>query len=254
MSENYVKMLEIPVNSSSVVFKPMKKRKKDVKKQVIEKVNAEKVEPSVIKSETVTVTPLKSPAKKRIKLKTKPVIKKAVEEGEVLTTSTVKKGGFDIVSAQVVAVFVLIVSIILTNIFWEDSGMNVLFRSVFNDNGGLGNSVYTTFSAYAPSKTASVTLQDGVMTVDGGSVYSPCAGTVTQISEVDGLYTVTVSHSDSFSTVISGLENVYAQTGESVYENVPVGYSSNEIKVSMFSSDVILTGYMLSGNQIVWLG
>ena len=92
------------------------------------------------------------------------------------------------------------------------------------------------------------------MTVNGGSIYSPCNGTVESVLENDGLYTVTIEHSNSFSTVISGLECVYSKVGDNVYQNVPVGYSSKNAEVSMFSSDVILTGYIISGNQIVWLG
>ena len=246
MNENYIKMLEMPVNSSSVVFKPSKKRKKDVKKQVIQMVN-ENIAPQL--TEEVAV---ESSVKKVKKVKAKRV-KKEVDNAQPLRETNVKKAGFDIISAQVVAIFVLIVSIILTNIFWEDSGMNVLFRNVFKGEE-LNGGVYTSFTAYSPSKTAGVSLKDGVMTVESGSVYSPCSGVVTSITQTDGLYTVNVSHSNSFTSVIGGLESVYVQIGESVYENVPVGYSQKETYVSMFDSDVILTGYTLSGSQIVWLG
>ena len=34
-SSEYAKMLEVPVNSSSVEFKPIRKKKADVKKQII---------------------------------------------------------------------------------------------------------------------------------------------------------------------------------------------------------------------------
>ena len=108
MNENYVKMLEIPVSSSSVVFKPARKKKKDVKKQVIEKVNSNELE---VKSETVTVK--KSKAIKPLKiLSIKRTFKKPDAVSDVVNESKVKKGGFDIVSAQIVAIFVLIVSII----------------------------------------------------------------------------------------------------------------------------------------------
>ena len=38
---DYVNMLEIPVNSCNVIIKPVKRKKKDVKKQVIEMVNGD---------------------------------------------------------------------------------------------------------------------------------------------------------------------------------------------------------------------
>ena len=253
MSEfDYVKMLEIPVNSCDVMVKPVKKRKKDVKKQVIEKVNeavAETVtetKPETIKKQNRVKQKAVKPIKgKKIK-KAKPVVEdKSVE---------IKSSGFDIVSVQVVAIFVLIVGIILTNIFWEDSGINNLMRSVFNSDTALEDVSYTSFTASLPSKTDDVVLENGVMKVSSGSVYSPCDGVVESVVELDGTYTVTIKHSESFSTVVSGLENVYVSKNEKVYSNIPLGYSKNETAVSMFDGDAILTSYVLSENQIVWLG
>lgn len=257
MSEfDYVKMLEIPVNSCDVVVKPVKKRKKDVKKQVIDKVNGETVlenspakqitESKVKKQKRVKEKPLKQQKVKKIK-KQKPVIE---EEKSV----EIKNAGFDIVSVQVVAIFVLIVGIILTNIFWEDSGINNLMRTVFGNETTISDVSYTSFTAGLPSKTDDVVLENGVMTVSSGSVYSPCDGIVESVIENDGTYTVTVKHSESFSTVVSGLENVYVAVSEKVYSNIPIGYSQKESSVSMFDGDAILTGYVLSENQIVWLG
>ena len=236
MSEfDYVKMLEMPVNSCDVVYKPVKRRKKDVKKQVIEMVNGEQ-----------DAAPIKETENKR-----KP--RKAVQEE---STVEVKSGGFDVVSVQVVAIFVLIVGIILTNIFWENSGINNLFKTVFNTNqeSELSDATYTSFTASLPSKTDEVLLEGGVMTVAGGSVYSPCDGIVTSITKKDDVYTVTVQHSESFSSVLSGLEACYLEVGEGVYANVPVGYAGGAFTVSMFNGDAILTGYVLEDNQIVWLG
>ena len=67
------------------------------------------------------------------------------------------------------------------------------------------------------------------------------------------MYTVTISHSDSFSSVISGLEYCYTEIGEAVYESLPLGYSSGEVRVSMFENNAVLTGYLLSGSDIVWV-
>lgn len=259
MSEfDYVKMLEIPVNSCSVEVKPTKKRKKDVKKQVIDKVNLETVEEKNAPS-TVEVLERKIKKSKKIKkdnnfLKSKRVKGKQINNDKEENSVQIKNSGFDIVSVQVVAIFVLIVGIILTNIFWEDSGINNLMRSAFKENPTVNDQVYSTFNANLPSKTGEVALENGVMTVDGGSVYSPCDGTIESVVENDGIYTVTVRHSESFSTVFSGIENVYATVNEKVYSNIPIGYSSKAFTVSMFDGDAILTSYALSENQIVWLG
>lgn len=259
MSEfDYVKMLEIPVNSCDVVVKPFKKRKKDVKKQVIEKVNgevAQPVEDNSVATEKPATKKIKKPSKKTNVIKAEKIKKKKVKPVcEDKESVSIKNTGFDIVSVQVVAIFVLIVGIILTNIFWEDSGINNLMKSVFKEQSSVVDVSYTSFTANLPSKTDNVVLDNGVMTVSSGSVYSPCDGVVESVAEADGLYTVTIKHSESFSTVISGLENVYASLNEKVYSNIPLGYSKGETAVSMFDGDVILTSYVLSDSQIVWLG
>ena len=143
--------------------------------------------------------------------------------------------------------------IILTNIFWEDSGMNNLMRQVFGTAEQKNTAVYSSFSPLSPPKTEEVALQDGVMTISSGSVYSPCDGVISNVSENDGVYTVTISHSDSFSTVISGIELCYLSKNDKVYANVPVGYSTNEINVSMFDNNTTITSYVISDNEILWL-
>jgi hypothetical protein len=154
---------------------------------------------------------------------------------------------------QVVAIFALIVGIILTNIFWENSGMNNLLKTVFGESEIKNTAVYSSFSPLAPTKDGEISLDGGVMTFSSGSVYSPCDGIIDNVIKTDNLYTVTVRHSDTFSTVISGLEHCYAQVGEKVYGTLPVGYSSSQVKVSMFDSDAILTCYTLSGDEILWV-
>ena len=242
----YCKLLEMPVGTCDVVIKPSKKKKKNVVEEVIEKVNADSVQKSQVEP------------KKRKANFGKPAVKKKREPKKAVVVEkeqsvSVKKAGFDVISVQVVAIFALIVGIILTNIFWEDSGMNNLLRDVLGTSSGLSNASYTTFSATSPSKSDSVVLENGVMKFSSGSAYSPCDGIVKSVSESNGVYTITVSHSDSFTTVLSGLEYCYANEGDEVYKNIPVGYSSCEIMVSMFDSDSILTSYLLDGENIVWL-
>ena len=243
----YCKMLEMPVGTCDVVIKPVKRKRKNVVDEVIQKVNNDAQEEKVEKPKKRTANAIKrhAPKKKKDVVQIVPV--------DEQQSVTVKKSGFDIISVQVVAIFALIVGIILTNIFWEDSGMNNLLRGVFGTSSSLGDASYTTFTATSPSKADEVVLENGVMKFSSGSAYSPCDGVVTSISENDGLYTITVSHSDTFTTVLSGLEYTYANVGDDVYKNIPVGYSSNEITVSMFDSDSILTGYLLDGENIVWL-
>ncbi len=233
----YLEMLEIPVNSCDVTIKPSKKKKKNVVEEVIDKVNGKESKPK----------------RRTPKLKPHGKVKPIKTPNSDCETVSVKSSKFDIVSVQVVAIFALIVGIILTNIFWEDSGMNNLMRQVFGSASEKNTAVYSSFSPLSPSKTEEVLLQDGVMTISSGSVYSPCDGVVSNVNDVDGLYTVTIKHSDSFSTVISGLELCYLSKNEKVFANVPVGYSSSEINVSMFDNNTTITSYIISENEILWL-
>lgn len=239
----YCKMIEVPVNTCDVFIKPSKRKKRDVVEEVIEKVNKEPVQ-AVEKQPKRRVFKIK-PRAKRVK-------PQPVYDNDSQSVS-VKSSKFDVVSVQVVAVFALIVGIILTNIFWENSGMNNLLKSVFGTDSVKNTAVYTSFTPSAPSKTSEITLTDGVMTFSECSAYSPCDGVVENVINNDGLYTVTISHSDSFSSVISGLEYCYTEIGEAVYESLPLGYSSGEVKVSMFENNAVLTGYLLSGSDIVWV-
>jgi hypothetical protein len=131
--------------------------------------------------------------------------------------------------------------------------MNYLMRQVFGSASEKNTATYSSFSPLSPSKTEDVTLQDGVMTISSGSVYSPCDGIISNVSENDGIYTVTIEHSDSFSTVVSGLELCYLSKNDKVFAHVPVGYSSNEINVSMFYNNTTITSYVITDNEILWL-
>lgn len=259
----YSKMLEIPVNTCDVIVKPYKRRKKNVIKDVIEKVNSESGD--VIKNEeTILPEKTENPAliKRFFRKKGNNSKKKAVKSKSVRYAEKIKKqkpdepranSKFDIVSVQVVAVFALVIGIILTNIFWEDSGINNLLKQVFKSGDVKNSAAYTSFSPASPSRTDEVTLDDGVMKVAAGSVYSPCDGEIEKIEEKNGKYTVTIRHSDSFTTTISGIEFAYAQTGEKVYSNVPIGYSSGEMTVVMYNDNAAITSFKLSGDRILWI-
>lgn len=265
MESDYQSMIEVPVQSFDVVVKPQKRRKKDVKEEIIKKVNGGEIagEASVEqidarkssfkkmadifkrkpRAKGALETPSEKPAPKKAK--------KRVEETDNGSVS-VKSSRFDIVSVQVVAIFALVIGIILTNIFWEDSGINNLLRTVFKNGEAKNTAAYQTFSPVSPTKTGEVTVEAGVMQVNSGSVYSPCDGVVKNVSEADGKYTVTVEHSDSFSTVIAGLDYCYAKQGESVYSSVALGYSGEAVSVSMFNGSSLITSYDLDGDKVVW--
>ena len=247
-SSNYLKMVEVPAKSCDVVVKPKRRKKKDVKEEIIQKINDEAVVNEVQVEKVKKVNPISSYFKRKAKTK-----KAKITPVESETVS-VKSSKFDIVSVQVVAIFVLVIGIILTNIFIEDSGMNNLLRSVFGvEKSTVSTAEFSSFNPSSPTKTGELTYENGVMTVSGGSVYSPCDGVIESVEQVDGKYDVTVRHSSSFTTVISGLELCYGEVGDTVYSSVALGFSGDSIAVSMFNGSSLLTEYSVTGDEIVWL-
>ncbi len=228
----YAEMLGMEVSSCDVYVKPKKTRKKkELKDDVIKKVN----EPEVTNAEFGefgTDIPVRSNGEKK------------------------KKFRFDVVYAEGVAVFLLAVTILLTNIFWENSGMNRLFKSAFGDGQTVQADTRTNvnFNAQSPSGEMEVTLDEGVMVFSGkGSLYPVCDGKVASVVEEDGKYTITLKHSDVFKTVISGVDFVYADQGDDVFKYVPVCYvNGGDAKVSMYNKDVLVTNYAVEGGSIVW--
>lgn len=234
-NEIYAQMLEMPVSSCDVIIKPSKRRKRNsLKEQVIEKVNCEEA----LEQEK------KEPKKER------KFFKKKVKEPK--ERSKIK---FDIVYAEGVAVFLLVATILITNIFFEGSGINTIMKNVFGANTVTADArTYKSFSAKNPSENLTASVEEGVITLSGsGAVYPVCDGTLTSVLSSGETYTLTVSHSDVFKTVISGLTYVYAEEGNEVYKYIPIGYvGDGSVTVSMYNDGVLLTGYILEGGNIVW--
>lgn len=173
-------------------------------------------------------------------------------------TQTVgKKGRFkwDLVTAQVVTIFVLSIGILVTNIFWKDSGINNLLKSVFSEKEVVetDDRRYDDFDAVSPTKDL-VEVENGVMTIkNGGAVYSPADGKVVSVNLIDGKYTVTIAHSDNYSTIISGADYSYVLAGDKVFTTTPVCYSvESVVEVAMYDSNSIITAFALQEGKIVW--
>lgn len=228
---DYAEMLGLEVSSCDVTIKPKKsRRKKDVINDVIKKVNAPERED---KDEFETIEIPEKTNRKR--------------DG--------KKFGFDVVYAEGVAVFLLIVTILLTNIFWENSGINRIFKNAFGTAATVTDTrVNTSFNAQAPSGELEVKVEEGVMEYSGkGSLYPVCDGKVVSVVEEDGKYTVTLKHSDVFKSVISGVDFVYADKGDDIFKYVPVCFvNGGTAKVYMYNSDVLVTNYIVEGGSIIW--
>ncbi|MBQ7408634.1 MAG: hypothetical protein IJW13_05110 [Clostridia bacterium] len=161
-----------------------------------------------------------------------------------------------VIYAQVAACFALVAAIILTNVFWENSGMNTLLKSVFQSEqiAEQDNRTHVDFSLFMPATGEGVTLSSGVITVMGEySLYPVCEGVVEKVDKnADGTYTVTVEHSDNFSSIIEGINFVYFGQGESVNPNVPIGYTKNKASVYLYNNGSLITDYAAVENSIVF--
>ncbi|MGN0819469.1 MAG: hypothetical protein ACI4M6_03610 [Christensenellaceae bacterium] len=249
---DYQDMIEIPVSTCEMVVLPKKKKRKNVKKKVIDKVNKKVVKEKAAKQKAVkeNVQPVADFVENAAENDYK------IEQFEGLQNETVnvkeKKGiKFDIVSLQVVAVFVLIVGILLTNIFWENSGINRLISSVFNKET-VAEKNYSDFKLNAP-KYGTVNLNGGVIEISGeGAIYSPCEGVVSKVVKDGEKYTLTINHSDSFYSEFKNLDFCYFNEGESVFKEVPVAYAFEGCEMRMYSNNALLTNFVVSDGSIIW--
>ena len=257
----YSEMIELPVSTCEMVIAPKRKRrlfKGRLIKTVNKKTEEQEKGPSAAVEQPVAAQEnADAPAPSAVIDYEKKTKKLKKEKSKQANADVVDKKGFkfDLVAAEVIAVFVLIVAILLTNIFWEDSGINVMIRSVFGTKveKSVDSRTAKDLAVSAPSSYADVTVDGGVMTFnEAAAVYAPANGTVTAVSETDGVSTLTVSHSDVFKTVISGADAVYVKVGDAVYSNIPVAYASEGTKVAMYDEGTLATDYTLDNGKIVW--
>ena len=67
-------------------------------------------------------------------------------------------------------------------------------------------------------------------------------------------YTVELRHSDSFTTIMSGLTNVYLAEGDTVRANLPLGYTQGEapVRVMFYSGSELLNCCSVGENGLAW--
>ncbi|MBO4573636.1 MAG: hypothetical protein J5762_07750 [Clostridia bacterium] len=280
----YAEMIEMPVSTCEMVAVPEKKRSALKDKLLIRRVNKnaekelkqkspqkadENVPKNTLTSETeiVEIAPSekKEKAKKQTSKPAKTAVSNAVDDdakaisiaaAKEKTDEKARKFRFNVVGAEVAAIFVLAVAIILTNVFWEDSGINTMIKSVFGT--GEAAAVLDTrkaeeFTVFAPASGEILTLDNGVMTFsEKAAVYPPENGKVASVEIKDGKYTLTIAHTDVFKTVISGADAAYVSVGDSVYKNVPAAYAKAGTTVAMYNGGDIVTDYILDNDNVIW--
>ena len=235
---NYAEMLEIPVETVTVNHKERRKRAKeeDLPEKVVETVN-DRVEKDPAYAESTPV------------------------EREIKPVDPRAKRTRKIILGEFIAVCALCATIFLTNIFMTNSAINTFVRDLFQGTASTADT--RTYSDFALSPVVNeytdveIAVSDtGVMSFTAAcSVYAPCEGELASINgDAENGYTLELRHSDSFSTVISGLSTVYMAEGDEVRTNVPLAYTdgSHEVRVTFYEEGAPLNCYTLSEDGLAW--
>ncbi|MBQ8308566.1 MAG: M23 family metallopeptidase [Clostridia bacterium] len=169
-----------------------------------------------------------------------------------------------VLGAEFAAACALCGAIFLTNVFMPSSAINTFFRAL----DGSAQTTNTDNRTYADFTLSSVVseLSDAELTLsptgilsftDECCVYPAADGKVSAVTQnADGTYTLKIAHSDTFTGVIGGLDQVYYQEGDTVKANVPVGYSTGEaeVQVTMYSDGALLNCFELTEeNCLAWV-
>ena len=262
---SYAQMLDIPF-TSSVTVKRAKKRRFFGKK----KVNVDEIKDALIEkvNEDSDLTPTETPI---LSEENKEAIDLPNLEGEkVLETpmpvetetssisyrkpKKIKKSR--VIAVQLMVIGMLIAGIFITNAVMPNSGINTFFSQVFGTEVSETDSRnYTDFSPEIIPSSSGFGVSEGVITINGkSSLYSPCNGKVDSVIKgEDGKFSVTIKHSDKFSTVISGLDYCYVEPDGKVLAKVPVGYANSGAKMCFYSGDgAIIVNFTITENTVIW--
>lgn len=238
---NYAEMLEIPVETVTVNKREKKRkfRETELSDQLVEQVNDKMEE-----------------AGDPLYAESTPIAREEKPRGKK------EKRARRIILGEFVAVCALCAAIFLTNLLMPESAINTFVRGLF----GGKETAETDTRAYSDFKLTSVVndYEDVEFNVDETGVlsftaecivYTPCEGTVSAVNgnAADG-YTVEIRHSDSFSSVYSGLDDVFVQEGDVLYGKLAFAGSDGEgaVRVSFYSDGEILNCYTVNGTALAW--
>ena len=244
----YAEMLGIPVSTSSVTYRPIKKTRKS------KKIDADKVKDELInKINSAEVD-------KELELNSEERVEKTEEIKKPIASTLKSKFKLTVVGIELIVIGLLLATIFITNALVPDSGINVFFRSVFSNDvvkEEVDLRTHKDFEVVLPvSSTQNIAIDDGKLNLYmTGSLYSPLDGEVTNLTldQETNKYTIEITHSDNFKTVFFGLDYAYSEVGSSVYANIPVGYVNDCVAMCFCDGDgTMITGYSLTENQVVW--
>ena len=244
---DYAEMLEIPVNTLNVTKKRSKKRREeeDLKERVLDSVNEKMDAQPQEGAQEENVVDYGAPPEEP----PQPAPQKRFLENKLLL-------------GEFIAVCALCATILLTNLFWQDSAINTFFRGLVAEETPAAAPDERSYAELTPGSVVAdadiecSVSEAGVLTFTGEcSVYPPCDGVVESVAESGGAYTVEIRHTTSFSTVVAGLTYAYPAAGEAVYSTIPVGFTdgASAVTVSLYDGDSLIRAYSLDeDNDIVW--
>ncbi len=233
---SYAEMLEIPVETVTVKKKEKRRRAQsdDLGDRLVEQVNdrMETSDPAYAESRTI-----ERQAKPRADKKYRRII-----------------------VGEFIAVCALCAVIFLTNLFLADSAINTFVRGLFRGNASTADTrthadfqLSPVVNEYVDADVA--VSSTGVVTFTAAcSVYAPCAGTVKSVTgNAETGYSMEIKHSDTFSTLMSGLDEVYVTVGETVRTNIPIARTDGEgaVRVMFYEGDVLLSN-VSAENGLSW--
>ncbi len=236
----YAEMLEIPVNTVNVVkkkslFRRKNVQKEDLKDDVLASVNsradAEEYSARADYIQTEDLTEPAAPVRKR-------------------------DGWGGVLIAEAVAACLLAGGIFITNALVDNTAINNLVAGL--SQPAEQEASYTDLElspVVSQLSDTEVSQTTGAITFTGSTaVYPVYDGTIESVTQTDGLYTVEIAHTSTFSSIFTGLTNVYVQEGDEVKANIPFAYSDgqNEVVMSMYDGENVISGYTLDGAVPVW--
>ncbi len=270
----YAEMLEIPVSTCNITYKPPRKRllrrrnkvnADEIKAELIDKVNSQTDGAETAAGVEEKVAAASSSDEKELQDGQEIFVENPEKASEQSITVNIRQAEpkrkerkrFSVIAVQLCIIGVLIATIFLTNAIFEGSGINTFFKGVFGSEQTSSADVreYSEFAPVISKSNGILSVEDGVITTDFvGSMYSPCDGKVTKIvKDADGGFTLEIYHSENFKTVIEGLEFVYAEEGGEVKANIPVGYVKDKgATLCFYNGASQITNFTVAENTVVW--
>ncbi len=248
----YASMLEIPVSTCNITYKPIKRRKTKKKKAKIQDVKEEVI--NLANNYVESQENLPEISQSEIEAQASEI---EFEQEKAQPVSVKKKRKFSVISAQFLVIGCLIATIIATSVVNENSGLNVFFKSVFGANTQVEKVDDRVFTDFCPVIDEGILVDDstGVMSFEGSdSAYACFNGVVKSVVKgEDGKFTMEIAHSQNFSSVISGLRYAYALEGDKVCANIPVGYYEQGYSMCFNGADGdTICNYEIIDGQVVW--